>query len=122
MSLYTTKVTRRSILAGGAALVALAATPRLTMAAGSTPLPDLPYEVDIVNTGSNATLVLQALLDQLGYFKEFNVRANTLNVGDGTKLMGSLISNQSDICLLSGFSQVLPAIERGAKLKLVAGA
>lgn len=116
------KLTRRSVLYGGAALAAAATMPRLAMAAGSGALPDLPYEVNIVNTGSNATLVLQALLDQLGYFKEFNVKANTVNVGDGTKLMGSLISNQSDICLLSGFSQVLPAIERGADLKLVAGA
>lgn len=122
MNVFTRKVTRRSVFAGGAALAVGAAAPRLVMAAGSASLADLPYEVNIVNTGSNATLVLQALLDQLGYLKEFNVNANTVNVGDGTKLMGSLISSQADICLLSGFSQVLPAIERGAKLKLVAGA
>jgi len=103
-------------------VLALAATtPVGKVMAGEKP-ESLPYTVNIVNTSSNATLVLQALLDQLGYLTDFNIRTTTTNVADGTRLMGSLISAESDICLLSGFSQVLPAIEKGAKLKVVGAA
>ena len=76
----------------------------------------------IVNTAGNATLVLQELLNQQGYLKEFGLDAATINVGDGSKLMGSLFSGSEDICILSGFSQVFPAVERGGKLKVLGGA
>lgn len=113
---------RQMIKAAGGGLLLSAAMPFGKALAVPGKLADLPYTVNIVNTSSNATLVLQALLDQLGYLKEFNVETTTTNVADGTKLMGSLISTESDICILSGFSQVLPAIEKGAKLKVVAAA
>lgn len=116
-------ISRRNVLRLGGGIMALAtAAPFSELMAAQAKLPDLSYTVNIVNTSSNATLVQQALLDQLGYLQEFNVNTTTTNVGDGTKLMGSLISTQSDICLLSGFSQVLPAIEKGAELKIVAAA
>jgi hypothetical protein len=34
--------------------------------------------------------------------------------------MGAVIGGSSDIVVISGFSQVLAAIEKGAKIKLVA--
>ena len=67
-------------------------------------------------------MVFQELLKQQGYFEEFGVAPTTLNVADGSKLMGALFSGSSDICILSGFSQVFPAVEKGGKLKIVAGA
>ena len=115
-------MSRRDVIRLGGGLLALGATAPFHPVLAAGQLADLPYEVHIVNTGSNATLVVQALLDQLGYLNEFNVKTTTTNVSDGTKLMGSLISGESDICLLSGFSQVLPAIEKGAKLKVVGAA
>lgn len=123
MKFMEKKVTRRGLMQAGAGAAALmASSPFETlMAAGAKPA-DLSYTVNIVNTSSNATLVQQELLKQLGYLDEFNVKTTTVNVADGSKLMGSLISAQSDICLLSGFSQVLPAIEKGAQLKVVAAA
>lgn len=115
-------ISRRDIMRMGGGVLALAAMAPLGKAIAAGKPASLPYTVNIVNTSSNATLVLQALLDQLGYLTDFNVKTTTTNVADGTKLMGSLISAESDICLLSGFSQVLPAIEKGAKLKVVAAA
>ena len=115
-------VSRRDIMRIGGGALALAATGPMGKAMAAAKPADLAYTVNIVNTSSNATLVQQALLDQLGYLNEFNVKTTTTNVADGTKLMGSLISTESDICLLSGFSQVLPAIEKGAKLKVVGAA
>lgn len=78
--------------------------------------------INIVNTGSNNTMTLQALMKQQGYLEEFGLDPTTINVADGSKLMGSLISGGNDITMLSGFGQVLTAIQKGAKLKLVAGA
>ena len=44
------------------------------------------------------------------------------NVADGSKITGGLIGGDVDLSTMAGFGQVLPAIERGAKLKILAGA
>lgn len=80
-----------------------------------------PKPVNIVNTASNTTFALQELLKQQGYLREFGLDATTLNVGDGVKLLGALLSGASDICLLSGFGQIFPAIDKGGRFKLIAG-
>lgn len=113
---------RRDVLRWGAAtglggIATLSGLSRSSHAADRTPL-----QINIVNTASNNTLTLQELLKQQGYFEEFGLEPTTLNVADGSKLMGALLSGSSDICLLSGFGQVFPAIEKGGALKIVAGA
>jgi ABC-type nitrate/sulfonate/bicarbonate transport system substrate-binding protein len=112
---------RRDVLrlGGVAGLAASAGLTRFSLAArAATP----PLPVNIVNTASNSTMAVQVLLKQQGFFDEVGLTPTTLNVADGSKLMGALISGSSDICLLSGFSQVFPAVERGGKLKILAGA
>ena len=44
------------------------------------------------------------------------------DVASLTKVVAALISGEMDICPMSGFTQVLVAIERGASLKIVGGA
>jgi hypothetical protein len=44
------------------------------------------------------------------------------NVSDGAQAAKALLDGAGDICMLAGFGPVLPAIEGGAKLKVVAGA
>ncbi len=75
--------------------------------------------VDVTNTGSNDTLILQQLMSDKGFMKKQGITAHTTNVSDGTRLMGSVIGGQSDLAVLTGFSQIFPAIEKGADLKLV---
>lgn len=75
--------------------------------------------VNVVNTTGNTTLSLQHLIKQEGFFEDFDLDPQLLNVADGSKLMGALVSGSSDVCILSGFSQVLPAIEKGARMKMV---
>ncbi|HKT20725.1 MAG TPA: ABC transporter substrate-binding protein [Stellaceae bacterium] len=103
-------------LAGAAASVGLA---RFSLAARAA---TAPLKVNIVNTASNSTMALQVLLQQQGFFDQVGLAPTTLNVADGSKLMGALFSGSSDICMLSGFSQVFPAIARGGKMKILAGA
>ncbi|MGH7033990.1 MAG: ABC transporter substrate-binding protein [Stellaceae bacterium] len=120
MTVMTTWRRRDVLRLGGVAgLAASAGLARFSLAArAATP----PLPVNIVNTASNSTMALQVLLKQQGFFDEVGLTPTTLNVADGSKLMGALISGSSDICLLSGFSQVFPAVEHGGKLKILAGA
>ena len=79
-------------------------------------------KIKIVNTQGNATVTLQELMRRKGYLQDFGVEPQITYVADGSKLMGSLLSGENDICMFSGFGQVLTAIEKGAKLRIVAGA
>src|SRR5882672_6378524 len=106
---------RRDILRSGVGLGAAALTGVLPWGA----MAQAPRRtVNIVNTASNSTFALQELLKQQGYLQELGLDAKTLNVGDGVKLMGALLSGASDICLLSGFGPVFPAIDKGGRFKL----
>ena len=79
-------------------------------------------KIKIVNTQGNATVTLQELMRRKGYLQQFGIEPQITYVSDGSKLMGSLLSGENDICMFSGFGQVLTAIEKGAKLRIVAGA
>jgi ABC-type nitrate/sulfonate/bicarbonate transport system substrate-binding protein len=106
---------RRELLRAGVAAAAFGLiVPRPLMAADRV-------KINLVNTSGNTNLVLAALLRQEGMFDQLGLDANILHVADGSKLIGSLLSGESDMCALSGFGQVLPAIEKGAKLKVLAG-
>lgn len=115
---------RRDVLrlGGIAGLAGVAASTGLTSFNRAARAATAPIPVNIVNTASNSTMALQELLKQQGFFDEFGIAPTTLNVADGSKLMGALFSGSSDICILSGFSQVFPAVEKGGKMKIVAGA
>ena len=81
-----------------------------------------PQSVNVINTGANDSIALQELIVEKKYFEQFNLNATTSNVSDGLKLAAAIVSGAADIGMLTGFSQVFPAIENGAGIKLVAGA
>jgi ABC-type nitrate/sulfonate/bicarbonate transport system substrate-binding protein len=118
------RLRRRDVLrlGGMAGLAGVAASTGLTSFNRAARAAPPPLPVNIVNTASNSTMALQELLKQQGFFEEFGIAPTTLNVADGSKLMGALFSGSSDICMLSGFGQVFPAVERGGKMKILAGA
>jgi ABC-type nitrate/sulfonate/bicarbonate transport system substrate-binding protein len=112
MALLSSRPNRRDALVIGAVLAVAGAGAALAQA------PRRKLAVNIVNTTGNAALTFQHLIRQQGYFEELGLDPTMLNVADGSKLMGAIISGGSDICAMSGFSQVLPAIEKGARMKL----
>jgi ABC-type nitrate/sulfonate/bicarbonate transport system substrate-binding protein len=67
-------------------------------------------------------LTLQEVGQAQGFFDAFDVKPNVLQVSDSAKCVAAVLSGSSQICLWSGFNQVIPAIEKGAKLKILAGA
>ena len=57
-----------------------------------------------------------------GYFKEFGLTATSTTVSSGTNITGALLTDEADICIFAGFSQLILAVEKGARLKILAGA
>src|SRR5215467_11316562 len=108
------RLPRREVLRFGAAAALGLFMPQPLLAADR-------LKINLVNTSGNTNLVLAALLKQEGVFEQLGLDTNILHVADGSKLIGSLLSGETDMCALSGFGQVLPAIEKGAKLKVLAG-
>jgi ABC-type nitrate/sulfonate/bicarbonate transport system substrate-binding protein len=76
----------------------------------------------IMNTTGNATFILQKLLEQQGYLEQCGLDATTVNADGTTRLLGSILNGSQDISVLSGISPIFPAVEHGAKMKILAGA
>ncbi len=107
---------RRAFLrlgAAGAGVLAMPSVPR----AQNQRLP-----INIVNTQGNASVTVQELMKRSGYLREFGLEPKVTYVVDGSRIMGSLLSGENDVCIFSGISQVFAAAEKGAKLRLLAGA
>jgi NitT/TauT family transport system substrate-binding protein len=106
---------RRDVLAGTAAVLGAVAAPYVARAQALKP-------INIISTQGKATQTLQELIKRKKYLEEMGLNPNMVYVADGSKLLGALLSGESDICMMSGFGQVLTAIEKGAKIKILAGA
>jgi ABC-type nitrate/sulfonate/bicarbonate transport system substrate-binding protein len=78
--------------------------------------------VTVINTSADDSFALQALIKDKKYFESVGLTAQTQNVSDGVKLMAAIVNGAADIAILTGFSQVFPAIENGAPVKLVGSA
>ena len=104
---------RGTFVCGLAAGAALTAAPAVVRAADN---------VNIINTGANDSFALQALIKNRKYLENLGVSDTTQNVSDGVKLMAAIVNGASDVAILTGFSQVFPAIENGAQIKVIAGA
>jgi ABC-type nitrate/sulfonate/bicarbonate transport system substrate-binding protein len=65
---------------------------------------------------------MQQMLNEFGFLSGFGIEAIFTNATDGTRTTASLVSGDTDICMYSGFNQVPIAVEKGAPLKVVAGA
>ena len=112
----TTGCNRRAFVAGGAA-ASIASPFRAARAQTPARLP-----INIINTQGNATVTVQELMRRAGYLQEFGLEPKFTYVVDGARIMGSLLSGENDLCIFSGISQVLTAAEKGAKLRVLAGA
>lgn len=118
--------TRREALraGGGAGLAGLGVAAGLgalsspTHTADSATLPS----ISLIEPQGNLTMVEDQLFKARGYFTQFGVNPSVINVADGSKILAALISGNADMCPGSGFSGIFPAVQRGAKIKILAGA
>jgi ABC-type nitrate/sulfonate/bicarbonate transport system substrate-binding protein len=51
--------------------------------------------------------------------EQLGLHPNAIAVSDGSKILASVVSGSVDIAPLSGFSQIFPAIERGAQIRVL---
>jgi NitT/TauT family transport system substrate-binding protein len=115
-----TPIGRRHALVLSAAALTTMACSRNPCAVGQGCVSDL-LPVTIMTTAGNFAVTVQRLMKDRRYLEELGVQPTFLTVADGSKVMGALINGDADICTASGFGQVLPAIERGGKLRVLAG-
>jgi ABC-type nitrate/sulfonate/bicarbonate transport system substrate-binding protein len=110
-------LSRRQALVTGCGAASLTVLDRLAAAA-----PARLQRVDIVMTQGVSGLVVHEVALAMGFLSRFGIDPRVLLVADGTKSVAALVSGAVKICMWSGFNQLTPAIERGAKLRIIAGA
>ena len=106
-SKMTAAISRRDLLLSGAAL-ALAGCGK-------------PASSRLVHVATTAgvNLTMWELLKQQKFLESFDVPADVIAMADGSKILGGIYSGSVDVAPMSGFSQVFPAIERGADIKII---
>jgi ABC-type nitrate/sulfonate/bicarbonate transport system substrate-binding protein len=112
-------ISRRDLVAGGGVALFGLFDPMGAVRAASA-VGGLP--VSIANASGNLNLTMQELMKEQGFLQEMGLAPTITNVADGSKITGALIGGDVDLSTMAGFGQVFPAIERGAKLKILAGA
>jgi ABC-type nitrate/sulfonate/bicarbonate transport system substrate-binding protein len=110
---------RRALLLSAAALTTSMCSRRQRIPASGGAA--APTPVNIVNTAGTFAATVQQLMKDRRYLEDMGLKPNFISVADGSKVIGALVSGNADICTASGFAPVLPAIERGGPLKVIAG-
>jgi len=77
--------------------------------------------VNVITSSSTLTNTLLKILEDKQMDAEFGVKANLTRVADNSQVIPSLISGESDLATIIGYTGVFPAVSKGAKLKVVGG-
>ena len=121
-----TALTRRSVLRAGGALglggLGLASGLNGSGLSAFAADGDKLLPATIITTSGSTSLVFDALMKQEGFFRQMGIDATTQAVSDGAKVIASLIGGGADMCGSAGFPSLFPAIEKGAKIKILSGA
>ncbi|WP_250502474.1 ABC transporter substrate-binding protein [Caballeronia sp. AZ7_KS35] len=108
--------TRRSFLRKAGAL-------GMGLAAGGLAAPYIARagstEIRIVSNPGLENATLNALMDELGYFKTCGVDARIIEVPGPTGPFDAIVRGAADVCMVSGYNLVLTRIEQGAPVKIV---
>lgn len=117
--MFSFKPTRRSVVAGGGAIV-LGTAANAFLGSPAVRAAQLK-PVTLANAQGTLNQAMQELLNQKKYLQEFGLEPNLIGVSDGSKILAALIGGSADATMMTGFGQVFPAIEKGAKMKILAG-
>jgi ABC-type nitrate/sulfonate/bicarbonate transport system substrate-binding protein len=78
-------------------------------------------QVRIANASGGLNLTMAALMREMKYLEAFDLAPELMAVADGSKILGGIVGGSVDVSMASGFGQIFPAIEHGAKLKVLGG-
>jgi ABC-type nitrate/sulfonate/bicarbonate transport system substrate-binding protein len=118
----TAAPSRRNVLMGGAALGMAGIGLASGLGTRRSHAQAAKATVNVVNAAGSLSIFQTLLFKELKLFDKYGVSANVINVSDGSKILAGLISGDGDICGGSGTSGIFPAIEKGAKIKILSGA
>lgn len=76
----------------------------------------------IANASGNLNLTLAEMMRRERLFEAYGVKVNPIEVADGTRILGGIVSGSLHASLISGIGQVFPAIAKGARLRIIGGA
>ena len=79
-------------------------------------------DINVVMTAGLSGLTVHEVARAQGFFTQMDVNPKVLQVSDGGKCVAALLSGAAKLCAFSGFNQLIPAIEKGAAVKILAGA
>lgn len=113
---------RREFLqaAGGGALLLMAACRGTPTADRQTPA--AAHGVRIASNPGLENATLNELMRSLGYLGQMGVDAEIIDVPGAAGPVESIVAGTTDICIVSGYSRILPDIEAGAPLRIVGAA
>lgn len=75
----------------------------------------------IANAAGALNLTMATLMKNMKFFESMGLSTELLTVSDGAKILGGIVGGSVDLSLASGFGQLFPAVEHGAKLKVIGG-
>jgi NitT/TauT family transport system substrate-binding protein len=95
----------------------------LSVAAGGLSAPFLARAdagaIRIVSNPGLENATLNALMDELGYFKKFGVDARIVQIPGVSGPFDAIAAGAADVCMVSGYNLALARIAQGAKAKIV---
>ena len=112
---------RRFILRQGGATVLAGGALAAGAAPGFCATSKTLDKLRVIGTIGNLPQVMQQMVKDLGFLEDFGLDVTFTNVTDGNRITSSIISGDADACMLSGFSQIPIAVEKGATIKIIAG-
>ena len=110
---------RRRFLIGAAATAALLARQGTAAAARSSAA---RYTVRVASNQAAENSTLQQLMSDRGFAAALSLDVRIVEGRTISAPMEALLADEADICMISGFVGVLPAIEQGKPLRLVGAA
>jgi len=95
----------------------------LSMAAGGLAAPLLARgasaQIRIVSNPGLENATLNALMDEMGYFRQYGVNARIVAIPGATGPFDAIAAGEGDLCMVSGYNLVLSRIAQGAAVKIV---
>jgi NitT/TauT family transport system substrate-binding protein len=109
---------RRQFLLGAAAGVMLASQPVDLFARA----PSVTLNLRIASNQGLENATLQQLMSDRGFARHYSLDAEVIEGTTISAPMDMLLADNADVCMISAFVGVLPAIEQGCDLRLVGAA
>ena len=109
---------RRRFLLGAGACALLPAHPLAALAAASR----ARYTVRVASNQAAENSTLQQLMSDRGFARALSLDVHIVEGRTISAPMEALLADEADVCMISGFVGVLPAIEQGKPLRLVGAA